>query len=93
MTNDQKELAEAVYYTLQVLKKQHELLSRLMLDSEALAASVDHFERHAPGTGARFLKEREHVKSGRTAQLNTETAKVFDALIERLEQAFDFLKN
>ena len=88
MTNQQPcDLPEAVYYALQILKKQHEMISRHVLSFEALLASLP------PDVANKFLAEYEKLKGGRTAQLLAETSQVLDSLIERLEQSYGPLKN
>jgi hypothetical protein len=87
------DLPEAVYWTVQILKKQHEMVSRLVLDSEALAAALDQLDQAVPGISARFLKERAQLNNGRTALLLAETSKVLDSLIERLKATYGPLEN
>jgi hypothetical protein len=87
MANAPNDLPEAVYYTLQILKKQHEMVSRHVLGFEALLASLP------PEVARKYFAEYEKLKGGRTAQLLAETSQVLDSLIERLEQTYGPLKN
>ena len=87
MTKQPSDLPEAVYYTLQILKKQHEIVSRHMLGFEALLTSLP------PEVATKYFAEYEKLKDGRTAQLLAETSKVLDSLIERLEQSYGPLTN
>jgi hypothetical protein len=87
MTNQPSDLPEAVYWALQVLKKQHEMISRHVLSFEALLTSLP------PEISSKYFAEYEKLKDGRTALLLAETSKVLDSLIERLEATYGPLKN
>jgi hypothetical protein len=87
MTNQPSDLPEAVYYAIQILKKQHEMISRHVLGFEALLTSLP------PEVASKYFAEFEKLKDGRTAQLLAETSKVLDSLIERLEATYGPLKN